>query len=227
LSIRKAIQRLFGLKPSKPVRKKYVTKKHVTKTKPERTTIKWNLNKERRRFIKKLYSEGNSMATIFSELKKKYPNQYGSLQYGLKTKDKIDSRISLVCNQTIDGKHYKTPEKDRRRINSKSSLTPESTESEIDSWRSRIVSRHRYELPNNHNVDKICPACFPNSRLLSNSTAYEAYQEYLKIIKQKTKQNLNNVRDDVKSTKKRFDEQGNYVSIKERQKKIDSVYRDY
>ena len=49
---------------------------------------------------------------------------------------------------------------------------------------------------------------------------YEAYQTYLKIIKYKTRNNLNNVGDNIKSTKKRFDEQGKYVSRHKRQKKI-------
>ena len=219
MSIRKALKRLFGIKPSKSVRKKYVTKKHITKTKQKRTTIKWNLNKTRRRIIKKLYSEGNSMEIIFSELKKRYPKDYGLIPYGINS-TKIGSRISLVCNQTLDGKHYKIAEQKRRNINSKNTLTPESTESEINSWRSRINSRHRYELPSDHNVEKICPACFPNSVLLSNTTMYEAYQTYLKIIKYKTRNNLNNVGDNIKSTKKRFDEQGKYVSRHKRQKKI-------
>jgi hypothetical protein len=226
LSIKKVIQRLFGIKPSKSVRKKYVTKKHITKTKQKRTTIKWNLNKARRRIIKKLYSEGNSMETIFSELKKRYPKDYGLIPYGINS-TKIGSRISLVCNQTLSGKHYKIPEHERRNINSKNVLTPESTESGIDSWRSRIISRHRYELPSDHNIEKICPACFPNSVLLSNTTMYEAYQSYLKIIKYKTRNNLTNVGDNIKSTKKRFDEQGKYVSRHERQEKIDSIYGNY
>jgi hypothetical protein len=76
---------------------------------------------------------------------------------------------------------------------------------------------------NNHNIDCLCPVCFPNSPLLKkyNGSMFEAWNEYVEILKARkisylTGKIKKKLEDSIEALDGMFDKTGAYVSKSKR-----------
>ena len=222
------ISKLFGRK-EKPQKKKLSKKpkKKYSKNK----YIKWNWSKPKRRLVKTMHDKGIGYPEIFAELQRLYPkDQFAKIPFD----KKVASMLSHVCQQRIDGSDYKTSEASRKK--KRNTLEENSTPEEIERWQHKVQRQHKHTPPNNHDMDKICPACFgEESRFMRDKTLYQAWQEYLVIQKRKSTsflrwKNAGGMGEEVKALKSRFNANGEYIPRNERKpepkpvEKIDVQY---
>ena len=206
------LSKLFGRKEKKKLSKKSKPKKPTKKE-----YIHWNWSKPKRRLVKTMHDKGIGFPEIFAELIRLYPNEeFAKVPYG----KSVSSMLRHICLQRIDGSDYKTSEAERKskRINLEEDSMPE----EIERWKQKIQRQHKSTPPSNHDMDKICPACFgEESRLVVGKTLYQAWQKYLVIQKKKSThflrwKNRGGMKEEVQSLKSRFNSKGEYIPRKER-----------
>ena len=209
------LSKLFGRK-EKPKQKK-LSKKSKPKKPTKKEYIKWNWSKPKRRLVKTMHDKGIGFPEIFAELVRLYPNEeFAKVPYG----KSVSSMLRHICLQRIDGTDYKTSEAERKskRIN----LEENSTSEEIERWQHKVQRQHKNAPPSNHDMDKICPACFiEESRLMNGKTLFQAWQEYLVIQKRKSTHFLRwktagGMKEEVQALKSRFNTKGEYIPRNER-----------
>ena len=158
-----------------------------------------------------MHDKGMSYPEIFKELQRLYPQDgFAKIKYATK----VGSMLSKICQQRLDGSSYKTSEKDRSRKRVK--FEEDSTLEEIEQKMKVVRYNHSRKPPNNHEVDKICPVCYPEeSKLMRGKTLYQAWQEYLVIQKKKSTAFLNyqdkKMKEQFQSVKGMFNEAGTYI----------------